>query len=172
MKAKKLFLSALTIGLVIPGMAATASAKDGTGSTPVTYENRNYIPDPDDPDSPEWAVAIPSAINFTDDNKKIDASVELVQLNGGALPTSDVTVTVKSAEGYKLKSSVKPEEALSYKLMYGGKEMSASEMTVAVFTSGGDKRQEGTALLGNDKASFKDTYKDTLTYTVSTTTTK
>lgn len=171
MKAKKLLLSALTIGLVIPGMAATVSAAGtpGEGTTPVSYENRNYIPDPENPDSATWAVTIPSAINFTDDNKDIDASVELVQLNGGKLPTNDVTVTVESLNTYKLKGTVKPDEALSYKLIYDGTEMSSSEKTVATLNATGTKKQAGTAILGSDKASVRDTYKDTLTYTVSVT---
>lgn len=170
MKAKKLLLlSALTIGLVIPGMTATVSAAGtpGEGTTPVSYENRNYIPDPDNPESATWAVAIPSAINFTDENKEIDASVELVQLNGGDLPTKDVTVTVESAKGYKLQSKVDSNAKLSYKLMYGTTEMSDTQKTVVKFTSGSDQRQEGKAILGNDKASVRDTYTDTLTYTVS-----
>ena len=163
MKLKKIYMSALAMGLMIPALSMNVLATDGTGQTPVTYDNRNYIPDPDNPTDPQWAVTIPSTINFTDDNKKIDASVELVSKNGGTLPTGNVTVTVESRNNYKLKNG---SDEVSYQLVYEGKAMTNTSKEVAVLNSA-NPAKSGFAILGNDKAPSRGSYEDTLTYTIS-----
>ena len=156
-------MSALAMGLMIPALSMNVIATEGTGETPVTYDNRNYIPDPDHPTDPQWAVTIPSTINFTDDNKKIDATVELVSKNGGSLPTSDVTVSVESKNNYKLKNG---NDAVSYQLVYGDKTMiNASPEIVKLNET--NTMKEGFAILGNDKAPSRGSYEDILTYTIS-----
>ena len=163
MKLKKIYMSALAMGLMIPALSMNVLAADGTGQTPVTYDNRNYIPDPDNPTDPQWAVTIPSTINFTDDSKKIDASVKLVEQNGGSLPTGNVTVTVESSNNYKLKNG---SDEVSYQLVYGNKTMSNTDKEVAVLNNT-DTAKNGYAILGNDKAPSRGSYEDTLTYTIS-----
>ena len=157
-------MSALAMGLMIPALSMNVVASEGTGETPVSYDNRNYIPDPDNPIDPQWAVTIPSTINFTDDNKKIDATVELVSKNGGSLPTSDVMVSVKSKNEYELIN--KDGEKVSYQLAYGDKVMTSSNTEVAILNSG-NTMEKGYAILGNDKAPSRGSYDDTLTYTIS-----
>ena len=163
MKLKKIYMSALAMGLMIPALSMNVLAADGTGQTPVSYDNRNYIPDPDNPKDPQWAVTIPSTINFTDDNKKIDASVELVANPGGSLPIGNVTVTVESRNNYKLKNG---SDEVSYQLVYGNKTMSNTDKEVAVLNNT-DTAKSGYAILGNDKAPSRGSYEDILTYTIS-----
>ena len=163
MKLKKIYMSALAMGLMIPALSMNVVASEGTGETPVSYDNRNYIPDPDNPIDPQWAVTIPSTINFTDDNKKIDASVKLVEQNGGSLPTGNVTVTVESSNNYKLKNG---SDEVSYRLEYGSKTMTNTDKEVAVLASA-NPAESGFAILGNDKAPSRGSYEDTLTYTIS-----
>lgn len=163
MKAQKLFACMMAAGLIIPTTVGSVLAADETKDTPVTYDNRNYIPDPENPDTPNWAVTIPSQINFTDDDKEIDASVELVSKNGGALPTGNVTVTVGSANDYKLKNG---DDAVSYKLFYSDAVMTSGNKEVATLNNTATS-QTGKAVLGNDKASTRGSYTDTLTYTIS-----
>lgn len=167
MKAKKLLLAALAVGILVPASAGSVFAATSTGETPVSYDNRNYIPDPDNPNAPAWAVTIPSAVNFTDDNKIIDTTVELISVNGGDLPTTDVTVTVASRNDYKLKKSLGASGDLSYKLIYDGKIMSKTITEVAKLKAS-EAIKAGTANLGTDKAPERGQYTDTLTYTVST----
>ena len=169
MKARKVVATALAMGMVLSSTGvvhAAATTHTKTGTTPVTYDNRNFIPDPGNPDMPDWAVTIPSAINFTDDNKTIDASVELVSKNGGAIPTNDVTVTVESANNYKLKEA-KSNDEVSYKLIYDGVTMTDVVKDVATLKGPDDTTKAGNAVLGSDKASARGSYEDTLTYTVS-----
>lgn len=165
MKAKKILFAALMVGTLLPASIGSVFATEKEGTTPVTYDNRNYIPDPDNPVNPGWAVTIPSSINFTDDNKIIDTSVELVSINGGTIPTENVTVTVTSENDYQLKKNPGDDAGLSYKLTYGDKIMSDSQKSVAVLNDS-VTMQSGTAVLGNDKAPTRGQYTDTLTYTV------
>lgn len=165
MNKKNLSLSLLAVGLLLPSALAPVAAKEGTGTTPVTYDNRNYIPDPENPDSPEWAVAIPTSINFTDDNKEIDASVELVTRGpNGKLPTDSVKVSVQSANGYKLKNGV---EEISYKLTYDATLSGTTKSDIAILTSSATKKT-GTAILGSEVAKTRGAYTDRLTYTIDT----
>lgn len=166
MKAKKLLVSVLTAGMVITATTGNVMAADQTGITSVTYDNRNNVPDPENPDTPQWAVTIPSAVTFTDDNKIIDASVELMAKNGGSLPITDVTVTVASANNYKLKNG---GDELGYKLIYADTTMTDVNTEAAKLKESNTK-QEGKAVLGGDMASVRGSYTDTLTYTISHTT--
>lgn len=164
MKAKKLLLSALAVGLILPAAAGSVIAAEKSETTPVTYDNRNYIPDPEHPDTPKWAVTIPSAINFTDENKEIDATVELVSKNGGSLPSADITVEVSSANAYKL---INGSESIDYKLNYNGTTMiNGTNETVAVLNGTGLIKQSGVAVLGEVTVSTRGKYSDILTYTV------
>lgn len=151
----------MTMGLSMSTLGVSAS--EGTGSTNVSYDNQNQIPDPDptDPTDPEWMVTIPSSIVFTDDNKEIDASVELVEKTG--MPAKPVTVSVESDNGYNLVLT-DASDPVSYALGYGGKHMSAIETMVAELTAT-NTRQTGTAKL-TGKATKAGVHTDVLTYTV------
>lgn len=162
MRVKKI-IPVLAIGIIIPGLTGNIIAVTDTGTTPVTYDNRNEIPDPDSPITPEWAVTIPSTVSFSDDRKVIDTSVELISKNGGVLPTEDVSVTVASTNNYKLKMG---SEAVSYKLIYTDT-MDNEGMTTVAKLNKENVKQEGKAVLGKDKASKLGEYTDTLTYSVS-----
>lgn len=163
MNKKKILLGTLLLGTMMTTSFGTVLAAPGTGETPVAYDNRNDIPDPENPDTPEWAVTIPSAITFTDDNKVIDASVELVAKGSSTtLPTDDISVTVESLNNYKLKNGA---DEISYKLKYGGTEMSDTVTAVATLNDTAPTKS-GQAILGSESASARGTYSDTLTYTI------
>lgn len=164
MKAKRMLAGVLAAGMVCAVPVTTAWAAKESKGTDVFYDNRNIIPNPDpmDPTNPEWVVSIPSSIHFTDANKEIDASVELIEKTG--LPANDVTVTVKSAKGYKL-ALTGNADPVDYMLSYGSTVMSAGiDDTVAILTAQAPK-QAGTARL-TGKATAPGTHTDVLTYTV------
>lgn len=163
MNKKRILATVMAMGMLVQTTGVTALAASGSETTPVTYDNTSTVPDPDNPDSPQWAVTIPSAIAFSDDNKTIDASVELIAKNG-ATTLPNVNVTVSSQKGYKLENATGDE--VSYALKYGNKTMTNADTAVATLTQGAAK-SIGTATLGADASSSKrGTYEDTLTYSV------
>lgn len=164
MKAKKVIAMAMVMTMGLSMTTLGVSAADSTGTTNVSYNNQNEIPnpDPDDPTAPEWMVAIPSSIVFTDDNKEIDASVELVKKTG--MPVNPVTVSVESQNAYNLQLTDN-SDPVSYALSYGGKLMTSSVKDVASLTEAAPK-QEGTAKL-TGKATKAGVHTDVLTYKVS-----
>ena len=163
MKVQKVIVMAMVMTMGLSMSTLGVSAAEGTGTTNVSYNNQNEVPNPDpsDPTAPEWMVTIPSSIVFTDDNKEIDASVELLEQTG--MPTSPVKVTVKSANEYNL-NLTDSSDPVSYVLSYAGKSMSAAETAVAEL-SDTNTRQEGTAKL-TGKATKAGVHTDILTYTV------
>lgn len=164
MKAKKVIAMAMVMTMGLSMTTLGVSAAEGKGTTNVSYNNQNEIPNPDptDPTNPEWMVTIPSSIVFTDDNKEIDASVELVEKTG--MPANPVSVSVESKNAYNLQLT-DSSDPVSYTLSYASKLMSATETKVADLTATSPK-QEGTAKL-TGKATKAGVHTDVLTYTVS-----
>ena len=162
MKAKKVIALAMVMTMGLSMSTLGGSAAEGTGTTEVSYNNQNEIPDPENPADPEWVVTIPSSIVFTDTNKELDASVELVEKT--ALPAGDVTVTVKSGNNYHLQLG-SGDDAVSYSLTYDGKLMTDTNIEVAVLNSSSRKKAGKAILTGN--ATKAGLHTDTLTYTVS-----
>lgn len=164
MKKKSLLVAVIATGMMLPSTFGTISAVEGKKEIDVTYDNRSEITDPDNPNGPEWAVTIPSAITFTDDAKEVDASIELVPMvTGGLLPDGNVVVTIESVNGYKLENA--NGDAVGYKMIYGTNEMTATNKEAATLTKIAPK-QEGKAKLGNDKAPTRASYSDKLNYVV------
>lgn len=166
-KIKSVLLSAAALTLVAPLFAVSANAADWpvNGSTPVTYDNSNSIPDPDNPGNPQYSLNIPSSIVFTDTAKSVKADVTLKKATTdvGAYPAFGIDVTVASTNAFKLKMG---NDELDYALVYDGKSMNATDNTVGSFAANltSDTTIQGTAnLIGT--ATKTGTYTDTLTYT-------
>lgn len=176
MKAKQLFLSALAVGLILPAVAGTVNAADSTPTNvPVTYDNRNIIPDPDRPQYAEWGVSIPTAIKFTDSTTVVDTSLELVHLNGSTtFVDKNIDVSVQSTNSFDLKlNGTDDTYKVPYTLMYENQPVTKDNNahSVATLNGGGSTVvtfKEGKAVLGEVKVSKRGEYSDTLTYVVST----
>ena len=153
MKAKKVIALAMVMTMGLSMSTLGVSAAEGTGTTEVSYNNQNEIPDPENPADPEWVVTIPSSIVFTDTNKELDASVELVEKT--ALPAGN---------NYHLQLG-SGDDAVSYSLTYDGKLMTDTNIEVAVLNSSSRKKAGKAILTGN--ATKAGLHTDTLTYTVS-----
>lgn len=166
----KKVLSLLAVGAIttsmLSGVVANATTATGGKNVEVTYNNQNVITDPDNPGAPQWQVAIPSGINFTEDKKTADVSVELQNMEGDPYTSGDlkVNVKVKSANSYEL---VKDSSRVGYKLAYGDTVMTKNALDQEVGTlTNVQQKKEGLATLGDDVATELGKHVDTLTYTV------
>lgn len=160
-------LGTVLIGGTIVNAQTTNSIQNG--STPVTYDNRNILPD----NNAQYGMVIPTAISFSDNKKEADASVQIVGINGYDIDTDwtelDVTTKVKSQNSYKLKNDNNKEVSYKLKMENNSAEFTANDQEQEIskhFGKGGDtfKEEEGTATLIG-KATEKGQYTDTLTYT-------
>ncbi|CEP94822.1 Uncharacterised protein [[Clostridium] sordellii] len=163
----KKVLSLLAVGAITTSMLSGVVANAATGSknVEVTYNNQSVITDPDNPGAPQWQVAIPSGINFAEDKKTADVSVELQNVDGTSYTGSEINVdvTVASANEYKLK---KNSSEVKYEVAYGEKIMSQSEIAVGTLNTS-TKKIDGLATLGDKEVATElGTHTDTLTYTV------
>lgn len=182
LKSKMKKLSAVAMAtMMLVGGAVSVSAADNApadGKTPVTFDNRNTIPD----GNGQYGMIIPTAITF--ENKEgatANADVEITGINGFNLDTDWTTLTVKtsvaSANGFELlpEDTVGNTTKATYKLAYGTDEFTSGKaanpitktLGVGTPTAGGDenvKKVEGTATLVNKTGVKKDKYTDTLTY--------
>lgn len=166
----KKVLSLLAVGAITTSMLSGVVANAATGSkdVEVTYNNQNVITDPDNPGSPEWQVAIPSGINFTEDKKTADVGIELQNPDGTTYDggTLSVQVSVQSENGYKLKKGMSSE--VGYDLSYGDKTMvkqAATDEEIAILSESSTSKA-GLAKLSDDVATELGKHTDKLTYTV------
>lgn len=158
--------AALTFGAIAPSMSVFAAEK-GEKNVPVTYDNRNIIPDPDNPNDAAWGVVVPTAIAFTDTKTEVAANVELVGMNGHVISELgdkfSVNVKVKSANGMKL---VYDTDSLGYTLAYGDVDViGTTDVPVADLTVAAPEKV-GKATFNGDKAKKLGNHTDTLTYTI------
>jgi len=159
-KLNKILAGTLAVALSVPVMTMPVFAAAGTGTTPVSYDNRNMIPDPDNPADPQWAVLVPSAIKFTDEQKTVDTTIELTGMNGKPLAAGlSVDVTVASTNGYTLNNE-DDSQKLAYELYAEGTLVTD---TVATLTDTNTKKPGNAVLKGT--ATSLGSYTDTLTYT-------
>lgn len=164
-KTKKVLAGAFAIALAAPMFATPVFAATETGTADVSYDNTNSIPDPEHPDQPGWAVKIPSTIVFTDANPLLNVGVELIAVHGGTLPTTDVTVTVASANAYKLQLGTAGTDDVPYVLQYGGTTMNNTTHKTVGTLNQTTTTIAGTATL-NGTAQQTGDHTDTLTYTI------
>lgn len=168
---KKVF-SLLAAGAIttsmLSGVVANATTASSGKNVEVTYNNQTTITDPDNPGAPQWQVAIPSGINFTEDKKTADVSIELQDMEGEANQDSGlkVDVKVKSKNGYELKKGM--SSTVGYKLAYGEKTMekNTDEQVIGTLVGQTSPKKAGLATLGDDVATEIGKHVDTLTYTV------
>lgn len=168
---KKGIIALASAATVIGGMAAQTvpvfANPIQSGTTPVSYDNRQVLPD----GNGQYGMIIPTAITFTDDKQTADAAIEITAINGYELDRDwtalDVTAKVASANSYKLKDGANEVE-YQVKMDNQNKfEANGDEQEVTKhFGVGGTtvKKEDGTATL-TSKAKVKGNYKDTLTYT-------
>lgn len=169
-KKKKVIALASAMTL-IGGMAAQTlpvyAAAPSNATTPVTYDNRQVLPD----GNGQYGMIIPTSISFTDDKQTADATVEITGINGYDLDRDwtalDVTAKVASTNSYKLKDGSN-EVTYEVKMTNNNAQFGAdnTEQEIAKhFGVGGDtvKKEKGIATL-TGKATVKGQYKDTLTY--------
>ncbi|MDZ4992040.1 hypothetical protein GNF80_03520 [Clostridium perfringens] len=170
---KKGIIALASAATVIGGMAAQTvpvfANTIQTGTTPVTYDNRQVLPD----GNGQYGMIIPTAITFTDDKQEADAAIEITGINGYDLDKDwtelDVTAKVSSKNSYELKDGNK---SVAYEIQMDNNadkfEANDAEQEVTKRFGVGKadlvKKEGGTARLGG-KATVKGQYKDTLTYT-------
>lgn len=158
---------AITASMLSGMMVANAAAGPvGTKDVPVTYDTRSGIIDPEVP--PTWFVQIPAAINFTETDKTIDASVKLLDEDKTS-PYADadtIRVTVKSTNGYKLNASNVANGNVAYRLAYGNGvgELSGTNATTLGDLTKTNHSVQGIATLTGTTSKI-DKFTDTLTYT-------
>lgn len=170
---KKMMGTVAALGMMLAGgtmVNAQTRNIQGPGNTPVTYDNRNVLPD----DNAQYGMVIPTAISFSDDSKTADATLEIVGINGYDLDTDwqvlDVSVKVTSLNGYKLVKDVTKEVSYTLKMDGNASEFTADkneqDITKHFGVNGNNtvKKENGTATL-TGKATEKGQYSDTLTYT-------
>lgn len=161
----------MAAGVFMTGGTAVHAAAPANGTTPVTYENRTVLPD----GNAQYGVIIPTAVSFTDASKTANADLEITGIGGYDLDTNwtalQVTASVASTNGYKLKTGVKE---VDYKIKMNGNAgdfdsslttpTDAQEITTKLGVGGANvKKVTGTAEL-TGVASSKGSYSDTLTY--------
>ncbi|WP_430601477.1 hypothetical protein IGJ01_000948 [Enterococcus sp. AZ089] len=166
---KKILLSTLAIGAILSSVAVpsvVSAATPGEKDVKVIYSNQNTIPDPDNPGDPQWQVAIPSAVSFNEERKKVDVTVELQDMDGNQHTDSSLNVGVKlaSTNGYKL---TKDDAEIDYQVGYGSKVMTTGDVEVGTLTGGSDTTAKipGLATLTGTTNKVGQ-FTDTLTYTV------
>lgn len=159
-------------GILATGTEVHALNNIQSGETPVSYDNRQVLPD----DNAQYGMIIPTAIAFDDANSEANADVSITGINGFDLADwSDLSVTakVKSQNAYKLVGEGTAAGAqAAYKLKYGT-EMQANtdeqeiSTKLGTGTSGAQAKVSGTATLDEASkatATKKGIYKDKLTY--------
>lgn len=163
MKRRKLVAMA-AVAVMVFNVTGSVYAASTPREVPVTYDN-TLIPDPENPGTPTWGVALPGKIMFSDNKKTISGlDVELKGMNGHDLAGDlKVNVSVTSANSYSVKYN---DAEVAYTLTYdSGTALSgAGANTLDVLTAASPKR-EGTAVL-TGTATEQGAYSDTLTYKV------
>ncbi|MGL9971915.1 hypothetical protein IGI80_002849 [Enterococcus sp. DIV1420a] len=145
--------------LLSTGLFGTISAL-ADANVPVTYHNYNQIPDPTNPDNPDWILQVPASIEFTNVYKEEDASIKLVPRGAAALPANGVKVEVQSTNAYKLKKAGATDVA--YSLAYDATFTGAVKTEVGVLTTATPEKAGLAKLLGQGHKVGD--YTDNLTY--------
>ena len=171
-------VSALACAMtIVGGMATSVPVFANTiqeGTTPVTYDNREVLPD----NNGEYGMIIPTAITFDDKNMTSNADVEITGIKGYQLEDwSELSVqaSVQSKNAYKLKLNGNGAENATYKLTYGTdiatdgeKNAITQKLGIGGAPDTNIAKVTGTAtLLDKSTATKKGQYTDTLTYSFS-----
>lgn len=173
-KLKKSGALAMACAVAVTGVIATTApafaAEVGTGTTPVTYDNRKVIPEVDG----QYGFIIPTAISFTQDTTEANADVEMIGINGYNLSdwtTLEVGVKVTSAGTWTLQGQGDASgNSAKYTTTYAGFSAEQADITGLQLTKDANKI-EATANLGDTSlAKKKGQYTDTITYTFDETT--
>ncbi|EGO2801447.1 hypothetical protein [Enterococcus faecalis] len=164
---KKMIVATLATGLVGSGVFNTVStfAAEQTKDVPVSYNSMTAIPDPENPNSPDYVINVPASITFTDENKDIDATVTMTEVSGAKYQgTKSADVSVASQNGYKLKNGGNKE--IRYELRYKNNLMTGTNTSqlLSTMSKDSDKAMGSAKMIGSATATGN--YVDTLVYTV------
>lgn len=161
---KKIVALTLAAGLASSGILSSVSAfaAEQTKDTPVSYSSAQNIPDPENPDAPDYVVNVPASITFTDNNKTIDTTVSMTNPDGSVYAgAKSAGVKVASKNNYKLKNG---NHEVDYKLTYAGNVMSAVAQNIGTLNKTSNSVAGKAQLVGTATATGN--YTDVLTYTV------
>lgn len=167
---KKGIIALASAMTVIGGMAAQTvpvfANTIQTGTTPVTYDNRQVLPD----GNGQYGMIIPTAITFTDDNQTVNTAVEITGINGYDLSDwteLDVKAKVSSVNSYNLVDGAN-KVAYQVKMDNNNAEFGANadqqEVTKHFGVGGDTVTKEGATATLTGKAKVKGQYKDTLNF--------
>lgn len=195
LKSKKLFISGACM-LAMAGMVAPTainaeekSITGKTGTTNVSYDNRNVIPD----DSGQYGMIIPTAISFSNVGDTADATVAITGINGHELTDwSELGVSVKVKSNNTMSLKLEEDDFADYQIVMdksgdssfdhdtaadSNQDQLLNKSTEGIGTDGVDLAKtlgtggshvaeyKGQAKLMDVKnATVKGQYKDTLTY--------
>jgi len=158
--------------LTVLTMSTQAFAEETTKNIRVFYYNAKNIIDPDNPLNPEYVISVPAELNFTEEERRIDATVSMNDLKGRRYSgEKKAKVTVKSKRNYALEHTDNFQRIdytlVKYDSKNNGTILTNTKPDVGVF----DKTNtlvSGEAVLGVATIAKKNigTYTDVLTYTV------
>lgn len=196
-KLKMVLTGAMAFAMMMPmamtGVNAEAesdpTSNDYNSKTDVSFDDRNIIPDPDNPESPDWGVQIPSTVKLTKDNvgatNGIEVNLKMVTMAvDGTLTDDKVHVYVASKNIYKLKDATDTTKQLRYGIGYTKSGTMGADVTITDKTTNASEylkvaefsgaKTDSTKAEAKGKAYLLQTptksgnLTDTLTYIVST----
>lgn len=158
--------------LIVVTVSNETSAEGTTKSVRIFYSNAKNIIDPDNPLNPEYVISVPAELNFTEEERRIDATVSMNDLKGRRYSgEKKAKVTVKSKRNYALEHTDNFQR-IDYTLVKYNSENKGTILTNTKPDIGIlDKTNTvvtGEAVLGVSTIAKKNigTYADVLTYTV------
>lgn len=167
-KLKKTSAIAMVCAIAVTGVAtlsATASAAESvTGSTPVTYDNRQVTPEING----MYGFIIPTGISFSQNNKQANADIEITGLAGHELTDwkdLQVAVTITSEGTWSLSGTGEAAgSSAKYTTTYDGFKADTAAITGLKLTNSASKISATANLVDVSKAQKKGKYKDTINY--------
>ncbi|MGL9971990.1 hypothetical protein [Enterococcus sp. DIV1420a] len=171
-KLTGLVVTTALVGGFTWGAADALAADSGTTTIDVQYTTAAQINDPENPDSPSYAVQLPSGFNFTKLNEPANGAAEGTGVNGefkmvnpDGLTTyngsKNVKLSMASAKSWTLKDS-SGNLGSTYKLKDGTTDATATDYSFTLNSTTTNKMLTAT-LTG--KANGSGNYSDVLTFT-------
>lgn len=166
---KNILLTTIAITTIFGGSVTSFAEGTASKEADVKYDNTNTIVDPENPNDPEYLVRIPGAINFTNENRTVTTTVSMVNTLGEQYTgESEAIIEVSSKNEFKLTAgSGDLIDSIKYSI-FNGESTTPETSNFSITLNKDNNKQEGKAVLGQDKAELADLYSDILTFTVTT----